>query len=464
MQGAVRNGAFGLQRNVGIIFDSIGKIFTKVKKTAQIRYPLLAVLVIIFFNVGVVPLSGQEKAVSADEVQKDYEVENYRGKPVVFEDGEPTSPYCYNLCYDLDAPGSKKILRKFAKNNCKVFMLPVRGGVDGEWGKTAFWTDDGAFPKVPPEEAEDVSPSDMDNFVLDLVPDARLWVRFSTRPPSDFRRNNPDHMLLNSYGKRYREASLASELCKEQMKKFVRNVVAFCESRPWADRVIGYLNYPMGEGTTHLTCEGYLFDQSPVMQEAFRRFLKEKYGSDEKLQAAWASEDVTLESVEVPSDQEWHEAGETVASEIGRLGGRHESAPHRLHWPEPEEMVAVKDYCECMRQLTEHNFRTVLKAIKAEAPNKLAGLDAFKQTMLGWPLMARSSGTHVYCEKDALIFADSTSLTVHSVCPGDLTIKLPGKRQVWDLREGKELGKSLQKLHLKIDPPQTELFRLGRAR
>ncbi|MBS3764222.1 MAG: hypothetical protein KGZ25_13070 [Planctomycetes bacterium] len=329
-----------------------------------------------------------------NESSRSFEIKNYRGKPVVMEGGMPAPAYCYNLCYDLDAPGSKEILNKFADNGCRVFMLPVRGGVDGEWEKTAFWTGDGEFPEITPDEASEVSPADMANFVLDIVPDGRLWVRFTSRPPSDFRENHPDDMLLNSYGKRYREPSLASEAYGEQMRQFVENVVSFCESRPWGERVIGYLSYPIGEGTTPLTCEGFLFDQSPVMQRAYRDFLRDKYGADEELQAAWGRGDVTLETAGLPADQQWRERGETEYDKIGNLGGRDTETAHRLHWPEPEEMTAEKDYCRCMRRLTERNFQNVLGAIKKTAPGKLAGLDAFKQTMLGWPLMARSRGDY----------------------------------------------------------------------
>ena len=332
---------------------------------------------------------------SQENSEPAYEVRSPAGRPIVMSRGQVLPSYCYNLCYDLDHPGSRSILERFVEHGCRVFMLPVRGGVNDEWGKTAFWTGDGEFPDILRDEAAEVSPADMARYVLDLAPDAYLWVRFTGRPPSECRENHPGHMLLNSYGKRYDEPSLASDLYCRQLKLFIRNVVGFCESQPWGERVIGYLSYPIGEGTTHLTCEGHLFDRSPVMQEGFREFLQTRYGSDDALREAWGREDVSLGSVEVPTDQEWHEKGRTDFGRIGDLGGRHsDRIPHRMHWPEPEEMAAEKDYCRYMRQLTERNFRTMLGAVKTEAPAKLAGLDAFKQTMLGWPLMARSRGDY----------------------------------------------------------------------
>ena len=68
--------------------------------------------------------------------------------------------------------------------------------------------------------------------------------------------------------------------------------------------------------------------------------------------------------------------------------------PRRGHWPVPAEMVAERDYCLCMRELTARNFQTLLSSIKQLVPNKLAGIDAFKQTMIGWPLVARWVGDY----------------------------------------------------------------------
>jgi hypothetical protein len=75
--------------------------------------------------------------------------------------------------------------------------------------------------------------------------------------------------------------------------------------------------------------------------------------------------------------------------------------------------------------------------------------------------LARYSGTHVYGEADDLVFADSCSLTVHSVRPGTRSFALPASGPVWDLISGDKLGDRMDAIELSVDPPQTRLFYLG---
>jgi len=322
-----------------------------------------------------------------------FSVAPYRGKPVVMRDGQPIPAFCYNYCGAMEWNGSREIIAKFAANGCKVFMVPVRGGVEGDYWTTPFWTDDGVFPDVTPADAEHFV-GDMVHEVLKAAPDALLWVRFGSSPPKRWREKHPGDLLLNSFGKVYDEASLASDSYNEQLARFIENTVRFCERQPWGERVIGYLIYPLGEGTTQLTCEGFLFDRSPAMQQGFRRYLRRKYGTDAALREAWGRADAALETAQVPDDSDFHARGKTRYGEVSTDGKTLQRIPRRLHWPEPQETAAERDYCLYMRELTGRNFRTILAAAKRAAPSKLAGIDAFKQTLLGWPLVARWVGDY----------------------------------------------------------------------
>jgi len=234
----------------------------------------------------------------------------------------------------------------------------------------------------------------MIEFILEQAPNAHIWLRFNSSPPKRWIEIHSHEMLTNAYGKQYAEPSLASDSYDLQLGVFVEKFVSYCERQLWANRVIGYLVYPLGEGTTQLTCEGFLFDQSPAMQKGFRKFLSERYRSDAALQKAWSRPDITLASAELPNDIRYRKSGEVRPELMAGLGQEVAGMSHRMHWPEPSEMVPERDYCLAMREFTERNFRTLLRAVKRAAPKKLAGLDAFKQSMLGWPLMARWSGDY----------------------------------------------------------------------
>jgi hypothetical protein len=328
-----------------------------------------------------------------------YTTRQQQGRALLCIDGQPAPrhTYAYSYCNSFRLPGAMQILRKFVEHGCRTFVLCVRGGVDDDWGTTPFWTDDNVFPAdalaVPGSAWQETL--DMAQYLIDLAPDVRFWLRCNSSPPKRWLEKFPDELLLNAYGKRYTEPSLASGRYDQQVRRFLANLVGQAEAQPWAGRLIGYLIYPLGEGTTQLTCEGYLFDQSPVMAEGFRDFLRRRHGSDAALQAAWNDPAVTLQAAQVPNDEAFRQGGRVRPEALVALGqadGR--KASHRLHWPEPSETSAARDYCLYMRELTERNFRSLLQAVKQAAPGKLAGLDGFKQTMLGWPLLARSAGDY----------------------------------------------------------------------
>lgn len=325
-----------------------------------------------------------------DSPRTTYTVQPHNGRPALHIDGRPAPrySYAYSYCGSFRWEGAEEIHRKFIDHGCRTFVLCVRGGVDGDWGTTPFWTDDGVFPDDPLAVSGSAWQETLDQarFLLDLNPEVRFWLRCNCSPPKRWVEKYPDHLLLNSYGKRYTEPSLASDLYDEQVGRFIENLVGHCEDQGWGDRMIGYLVYPLGEGTTMLTCEGFLFDQSPVMQEGFGDYLRRRYGSDEALQEAWGREDVTFDSAAVPDDPEFRRRGRAQFDIMPEAGHALDFAPRRLHWPDPRETAAERDYCLCMRELTERNFRTLCGAVKRTAPEKLAGLDAFKQSMLGWPL------------------------------------------------------------------------------
>ena len=325
-----------------------------------------------------------------------YAIQEYRGKPTLFIDGQPSPAYTYCYPLSLDLPGVEEIHRKFAAHGCRFFMNTVRGGVDGDWYTTPFWTDDEVFPDIT--GADEVAANNLTRqarIILDACPEARFWIRLaSATPPLRWRQKHPDDLLLDSYGKRYDDPSLASDRYIAQVSRYVENIVRFCERQPWADRAVGYLSYPLGEGTTVLTCEGSLFDRSPVMQAGFRDFLRRKYGADAALQDAWGRAEVTLATAEVPDDRDFLARGATRHAEKIVDDPTKAPTPHRLHWPEPQDTAAERDYCLFMRELTTRCLHALLGSVKRIAPQKLAGIDAFKQTMLGWPLIPRWSGDY----------------------------------------------------------------------
>jgi hypothetical protein len=331
-----------------------------------------------------------------DAMSTTFTITTFRGKPTVMHNGVSLPAYTYAYPLGLDLPAAEEAMRRFAAHGCRTFMATVRGGVGGDWFTTPFWTDDGIFPEITdPDEVATTNVVRQVELILRYAPDARFWVRMnSATPPARWREKHPDHLLLNGYGKRFDDPSLASDLYATQVGQYVENVVRFCERQPWGDRVLGYVIYPLGEGTTVLTSEGYLFDCSPVMQAGFRGYLTRRYRTDAALRDAWGRPEVSLEDATIPDEQAWRARASTDFPTMTTANGADHAVPHRLHWPEPHEAAAERDYCGYMRELTERYLNAILGAMKRTAPGKLAGIDGFKQTMLGWPLTARWAGDY----------------------------------------------------------------------
>ena len=77
--------------------------------------------------------------------------------------------------------------------------------------------------------------------------------------------------------------------------------------------------------------------------------------------------------------------------------------------------------------------------------------------------LAREGGCHVWCEEDDVVLASETMAAVHSIKPGHRVLNLPSARPVWDLLDGRRLGKAMKKIEFDVSPPETRAFYFGDA-
>lgn len=297
-----------------------------------------------------------------------YRVASHAGKPSFFQDDVPAVLPSYCACGPA-FPNYADAIRRFAAHGCTVFWLMPTGGYNGEWGTSPFWTAPGQINDPPAAMPESYFGLDQQaQLVLSIVPEARFFVRMMDMPPESWAAAHPDDMLLNHLGGRYPIPSYASERYLAESSAFFRALAGYCERQPWADRIIGHVVYPLGEGATPLACEGFLFDQSPVMQQVFRAFLREEYGTDAALQAAWDDPAVTLDTATVPGDTDFRRRGEKPA----------------LFWPKARQVRRERDYFDCQTPLFRRYLAAAIAAFKSVAPHRLVGFDACKGNMLGW--------------------------------------------------------------------------------
>lgn len=166
------------------------------------------------------------------------------------------------------------------------------------------------------------------------------------------------------------QPSLGSERWKTDSAEAARLYAAHFSGGAFCDRIVGFFPYStgvdwMGIGECranippHETPGGIEFplegDFSVPMQQAFRRFLQQKYGSDEALRDAWMSTGVTLADACVPSRIE-------------------------VRSPLPQ----VRDYFECYNRLNADLCLTWCEALRLGAPDKSIWLTNGQS--FGWPV------------------------------------------------------------------------------
>ena len=104
---------------------------------------------------------------------------------------------------------------------------------------------------------------------------------------------------------RFVAPSFASGQYLDDMKQFMKALVEYVDSRPWGKRIFAFRN---DNGVYlewhHWGMANALPDVSRPMQRHFRKFLKERYGTDEALQAAWGDPAVTIETATLANKEE----------------------------------------------------------------------------------------------------------------------------------------------------------------
>lgn len=291
------------------------------------------------------------------------------GRPVIVNGaGEalPPSTYCDCILWSFDEWIARN--RDFVESGVHLYFLTP--GCNWETMSSLYWRDNGDYHWPTDEEAA----HDLDGearAILAMDPQARFYVRPGDTAPHPWQAKHREEMQQSSTGRSIEQISLASTLGGEHFIRYLRNVIAYCEARPWAERVIGYMYFPHGEGLTLSACEGFSFDVSPVMQEAFARFVRERYADVAALREAWQDAEITFDTVRVPDEAAWKARRETL-----------------LHWPDPARVQRERDYFALQRILFHRYFRRVMAAMREETAHRpvLLGIDALKQPMLGWLL------------------------------------------------------------------------------
>lgn len=148
-----------------------------------------------------------------------------------------------------------------------------------------------------PELGQDVNAA---LYPLDRIeqedPDAAIILGISLNPPDVWLDLHPEAVATNAEGaKRY--ASIASKIWLDACKGALSNLISQIENSGRGARVTGFLLGGLEEERWMRTGD---YDRSAANASAFRDWLRAAYPDDAALRAAWGTDDIAVETAEIP--------------------------------------------------------------------------------------------------------------------------------------------------------------------
>ncbi|MHB9133136.1 MAG: hypothetical protein ACYDBB_18870 [Armatimonadota bacterium] len=321
------------------------------------------------------------------------------GRPVIMFNGRPVSQAMYSdPVVDIDPIAHSTPeqwlarYRQFMESGVHTYTLQPTHWVNHHFGESRFWSDDGVYPDCSPDD-ETYCVDKQAAALLEMDPDALFFVRFGDMFPKAWHDANPGLLQTDSDGKTYPQPSLASTKALEDLRIFLRRLVAYCEAQPWSDKVFGYMYFPICEGSMLMTCSGKSFDCSPVMQDAFKGWVRAHYADEEALRQAWGNPAVTFATVAVPTEEQC----QTERAKV-------------QHWIEGNQLQQERDYFLLVHELLINWIRTTIRTMREAMADRpvLLGMDMCKQPMIGWQIALAFDGTGPAAEFHNKFYASGT--------------------------------------------------------
>ena len=290
------------------------------------------------------------------------ELKPWQGKPAIFLDGQPEAPVFYAL---TDVPGGRwsweeipqHNLCNFCEAGIRLFQLDIF--------LEQLWTG-------PDEFSLELAQRQIRG-ALEACPQAAVVFRFHLNPPKWWLDQNPSEQVAYEPGTPAEpfeplrlsrivqddsrlpvRVSLASEKWRKDASEMLARFCQEFSKTPEGKALIGIQAACGVYGEWHQW--GFIeheADFSPPMQAFYKKWLKEKYGTDAALQKAWGAASVQFETASVPTPEERkQQAGETL-------------------FKDPVLQRKTIDYYECQHELVADDILFFCKTAKENWPRPI---------------------------------------------------------------------------------------------
>jgi len=318
-------------------------------------------IVTLMVSVALCPATGKDRTKEpAGSKPLAGKVTMYKGRPTIFVNDKLMSPIIYSLtdepqgCWTWQEVPRKNI-QEFADRGVKLFQVDIF--------LQHIWQSPDKFNIEPARKQI--------RGILEICPDAAVFFRFHINTPLWWNEVNPDecvafadgpadykdkpgvHRILDGDIERCVRPNLASEKWRDEVTEKLREFLKQFGRTPEGNALVGIQIACGVYGEWHYW--GFLQhepDASPAMTAYFRKWLKDKYGSDKSLQKAWNDENVTLKTATVPG------ADERKTTEAGSFR-------------DPEKERQIIDYYQCQHQAVADDIIHFCKVAKESWPRPI---------------------------------------------------------------------------------------------
>ena len=256
------------------------------------------------------------------------------------------APYIHTSAYKTSNPLNHRRLKRYARVGYDVATFGV--------SMANVWKKGGEIDTAAAEESL--------IRLLATFPNAYIIAHISLDPPKWFLDEYPDELI--GYGASskltdkgdvkkspVRRPSMASVKWMEMAGEALSRIIDKIERSEGGKRIIAYhVNYGVYAEWHYYGMFDQLPDTGLPMQKAWRKYLKEKYGSNEKLQSAWKDKTVTLENAAIPTREKRLEQKDGTVIRSG-------------------EDCRCQDYYDCMAKAVNECQTFFNKTVRAASKN-----------------------------------------------------------------------------------------------
>ena len=292
--------------------------------------------------------------------------------------------------------------------------------------------------------------------LLEAVPDAYIIPRIGMHPTNEWIKQNPDecvkysdgdsppvHLFSESYETDLpAHYSLASEKWRKDMSVVLTETLQKIKEQPYSDRIIGYFLAAGGTSEWYYMLpvidseKNRTLGYSKAFKREFTKYLTEKYGTDENLQAHWKNPTATLADPPIPEFDKHYYVDEidkdSTIPKI-RMYANTKTPPSPKNgynlgsFPDFESSTDVYDFYRAWNIATADSVLAFAKTIKSFDPEYLVGAFYGSQGCINHIISSSSGGNVKVLESEYIDF-----LAAPGVYENRLSGGCTGQREVQD--------------------------------